>query len=285
MPIRPTMMLIGKLRLVVHLGSSLRCLYFRDIQNISLQEKGTQMALFNNPFFKSKNADVEDAYTNGVMALQNDQFDLADRNFRTAAQGGHVSALYNLALLYGGGSISPYDLDFAIDCFYKAANAGHPIASEKRWLLEAADRGGFGTQNLAKFASECGHLEGLNHLVMMCGARFFDVLCKKYGATNDVIAYELDAAATSDYPAIQRFLKRTNISPSFYEGGLNRLVSGSAADQITNGLTELYMGMKAGRVADELCLMARCTIVGHIVLKSPYGSRSAPLKSIKDFYE
>lgn len=242
------------------------------------------MALFRNPFFKSESVSVEDAYENGVMALHNDQFDLANRNFHTAAQGGHVSALFNLALLNGGGSISPYDLDFAIDCFYRAANAEHPTASKNRWLLEAADRGGLGTKNLAKLASEFVHLGGLNHLIMMCGARFFDVLCKKYGATNDVIAYELDAAATSDNQAIQRFLKRTGVSPSFYEGGLNRLSSGSAADQITDGLTELYMGLRAGGVTDELALMARCTVVGHIVLKSPYGSRSAPLKGIRDFY-
>jgi len=243
------------------------------------------MALFRNPFFRSKDEDAEDVYTNGVMALQNGQLDLANRNLLKAAQGGHISALYNLALLNGDGSISPYDLDFAIDCFYKAAAAGHPQASECRWLLEAADRGGLGVHNLAKLASEWDHQGGLNHLIMMAAARLFDVLCKKYGATNDVIAYELDAAATSDYLAIQRFLKRTGIQLSFYDGGLNRLTPGSAADQITDGLNELYMGMKTAGVADGLCLMARCTIVGHIIRRSAYGSRSAPLRGIRDFYE
>ena len=119
---------------------------------------------------------------------------------------------------------------------------------------------------------------------MMCAGRLFDVLCKKFGATNDVIAYELDAAATSDDQAVLRFLRRTGIPSSFYEGGLNRLTPGSAADQITDGFNELYLGMKASGMTDEMCLMARCTLVGHIILKSPFGSRSQPLKGVYDFY-
>ncbi len=243
------------------------------------------MALFQNPFFKSVEVDVEDAYSNGVLALQSKQYALADRNFRKAAQGGHVSAFYNLSILNGAGYVSPYDLDFAIDCFYKAASAGHPTATELRWQLEAADRGGFGTQNLAKFAAQMPLQDGLNHMIMMCAGRFFDVLCKMYGATNDVIAYELDAAATSDNLGVQRFLHRTGIPESFYAGGLDRLTPGSAADQITDGFNELYRGMKASGMTDDLCLMARCTVVGHIIRKSPFGSRSQPLKGIYDFYD
>jgi TPR repeat protein len=243
------------------------------------------MGLFQNPFFQSKDEKVEGFYTNGNLALQCNQYDLANSNFRKAAEGGHVSAFYNLALLNGCGYISPYDLDLAIDYFYKAASAGHPTASEKLQLLEAADRGGFGSHNLAKFASETIPLQdGLNHLVMMCAGRFFDVLCKKYGATNDVIAYELDAAATSENPAVLRYLSRTGIPSSFYEGGLNRLTPGSVADQITSGLNELHVGMKKSGMADEMCLMARCTIAGHIIRKSPYGSHSQPLKGVYDFY-
>lgn len=241
------------------------------------------MALFRNPFFRSKIDHIEDAFTNGVLALQANQYDLANRNFRKSAESGHVSALFNLALLNGCGHISPYDLDFAIDCFYKAAEAGHPVASEARWLLEGADRGGFGTQRLAKFAADTLPHHGLNHLVMMCAGRFFDVLCKKHDATDDMIAYELDAAAMSENPAVLRFLKRTGIPLSFYKGGLDRLTPGSAADQITDGLNELYVGMKSSGLPNEMCLMARCTIVGHIIRKSPYGARSLPLKGVHDF--
>ena len=109
--------------------------------------KDTEMALFRLPSFKSKDDKIEVFYTNGVLAVQAEKYDLANTNFRKAAEGGHVSAFYNLALLNGAGYISPYDLDLAIDYFYKAANAEHPTATENRWLLEAADRGGFGTQN------------------------------------------------------------------------------------------------------------------------------------------
>lgn len=79
----------------------------------------------------------------------------------------------------------------------------------------------------------------------------------QYGATNDVIAHELDAVATSENPATIQFLRRTGIPPSS-EGRLNRLTRGSAADQITDGLNELHLGRTSG-LADELCLMARCT--------------------------
>jgi hypothetical protein len=52
----------------------------------------------------------------------------------------------------------------------------------------------------------------------------------------------------------------------------------------TSRLNELQVGMKKSGMADEMCLMARCTIAGHIIRKSPYGSRSQPLKGVYDFY-
>ena len=33
---------------------------------------------------------------------------------------------------------------------------------------------------------------------MICAARYYDVICRQNGATTDVIAYELEAAATSE---------------------------------------------------------------------------------------
>lgn len=243
------------------------------------------MVTTQKPFYESSDSRVEAAYTAGVEALQRGQYQLADQQFRDAAAAGHVSALYNMAILNGAGYISPYNLDLAIDCFYKAAAAGHPTASELRWQLDAADRGGFGTQNLARFAAQLPHEDGLNHIIMMCAARFYDVLCKQHGAATDVIAYELDAASRSDNPAVQRFLQRTGLPESFYQGGLDRLVRGSAADQITDGLNQLHLGLRQSGMSDDLCLMARCTIVGHLILKSAYASRAQPLLGIDDFLQ
>lgn len=232
----------------------------------------------------SDDGDIEAAYTKGVLALQNSDFYTADKFLREAAVGAHASAYYNLSLMHGAGMISPYSIDFATDCFYKAAASEHPKASENLWLLEAADRGGFGADNLAKLASEWPSSGGLNHLLMICACRFYDVLCRKYGATADVIAYELAAASNSDDLSVLEFLQRTGVPESFYEGGLNRLMEGSAADQITDGLNALHVGLKRGGTRDPFCRMVRCTIVGYIVSKSPFGANAKPLLGTDKFF-
>lgn len=119
---------------------------------------------------------------------------------------------------------------------------------------------------------------------MICAARFFDVTCKKYGATNDVIAYELDGAASSDWKFIHSFIGRTGIDSSFYEGGLNRLSEGSAADQVTDGLNALSVAMGQIGYDQNLIVMARCSIVGYIILKSPYRQNAEPLRGIDAFF-
>ena len=242
------------------------------------------MAEFQNPFFTSASEDVEAEYESGVRALQRGDANAASRHFVSAAQGGQVSALFNLSLLWGGGSVTPYDFDLAADCWYKAAEAGHPRAKAALWHLEAADRGGYGADNLAKFAEEANSSGELIPSIMISAARFYDVICRKYGATVDVIAYELDAAAKSDFYFVHSFIERTGIDKSFYEGGLERLKAGSAADQITDGLNKLTIAMMRSGLSDRLALMARCSIVGHIIAKSPYGDRSEPLRGVDTFF-
>jgi hypothetical protein len=222
--------------------------------------------------------------TSGVHALQRGDHDAASKHFGNAARGGHVSAFYNLSLLWGGGSVTPYDFDLAADCWYKAAEAGHPSAKDTRWLLEAADRGGFGADNLAKFAEKEGPTTSLVPQIMICAARFCDVVCRKHGATVDVIAYELDAAAKSDFDFVHSFIKRTGIEKGFYEGGIDRLKTGSAADQITDGLNKLHVARRSSGVSEKLAIMARCSIVGYIIAKSPYGDRSQPLRGVDTFF-
>ena len=243
------------------------------------------MVEFQNPFFTSTSAEVEAEYVAGVDALQADDYNAASRHFGNAAREGHVSALFNLSLLWGGGRVTPYDFDLAADCWYKAAEAGHPRAKTVLWQLEAADRGGFGTDNLAKFTAEANAGNSLVPSIMICAARFYDVICRKYGATVDVIAHELDAAATSDFYFVHSFIKRTGIDAGFYDGGLSRLKPGSAADQITDGLNKLYVAMRHSGASDKLALMARCSIVGHIIAKSPYGDRSQPLCGLDTFFD
>ena len=242
------------------------------------------MRLFANPFFRSASDAVEQTYTEGVKALQRHDHAAADRLFRQAAAGGHVSALYNLAIMHGSGLANPWDPEFGIECFYKAADAGHPSASESRWLLEGADRGGFGTDNLTLLASRMRPEGGLNAMTMLCACRFIEVLCRQHDATDAVIAYELDAAVMSDDPAVIRHVERTGVPHRFYAGGLNKLVAGSSADQITDVLNAFSMAMQGARQPEKMVIIARCTIVGHLIRTSRHGSLSRPMLGVQQFH-
>lgn len=242
------------------------------------------MAFFSNPFFKSKDKTTEDDYSKGVICLQNSDFYGANNLFKLAAACGHVSALYNLALINGGGSISPYDIDFAIICFRKAADGGHPKAKEFSPWIDKAEDTSFGTTALAMFAARLPAQDEPNHLLMMVGCRLYSALCIQHDALDSVIEYELDAASTSDHPYVHRFVERTGVKESIYLGGLNRIQGGSAADQITDGLNDLYLGLKRSGHSDKLCLMIRCTIVGYIIAKSKYANEAAPLTGYDRFF-
>lgn len=242
------------------------------------------MTKFQLPFFRSKEKKVQAQYEAGVSALQCGDFSTASLHFDIAAQNGHISALYNQSLLCGSGNITPYDFDIAADCWYKAAEAGHPRAKETLWQLEAADRGGFGFDNLVKFAENSSFENGLVAQIMICAARFCDVLCRKYGATVDVIAYELDTAAKSDFDFVHSFIRRTGVSCDFYNGGIKRLQPNSAADQITDGLNKLSIAMVNAGASQQLMIMARCSIIGYVIAKSPYGDLALPLNGIDSFF-
>ncbi|NKF24768.1 sel1 repeat family protein [Solimonas marina] len=242
------------------------------------------MALFGNPFFKSESKETEDDYSKGVLCLQKGNFYDADKYFRAAAASGHVSALYNLALINGGASISPCDIDFAISCFRKAGNGGHPKAKEFSTWIDKAEDTSFGTRALAMFAAQLPAQNEPNHLLMMVGCRLYSALCTQYEASDSVVEYELDAASTSDHPYIHRFIDRTGVNKSIYSGGLNRVQQGSAADQITDGLNHLFLGLKHSGHSDDLGLMIRCTIVGYIISKSKHANAASPLLGIDKFF-
>lgn len=242
------------------------------------------MTLFKNPFFESESDDVEADYIKGVQSLASDRFDDASTFFQRAALRGHVSALYNLFVIHASGFISPWNFELAADCWYKAANSGHPSAKGNIWMLEAADRGGFGYDNLADMAADPSNNGRINGVLMTCAARFTDVLCKKYGATSDLIAYEIDAARQSDETDVQKFISRTGISRNFTDGGLSRLVEGTAADQITNGLNQFSVAQKRSGLKDAHIRMARCTIIGYVIQKSIYGNNSQPLLGVDKFF-
>ncbi|MEQ5828489.1 sel1 repeat family protein [Sulfitobacter sp. NFXS29] len=248
------------------------------------------MPLFSR--FGSKEDPAEQAYQQGLRHLKRGDLPKASLKFSQAMSSGHKSATYNLSLLWGAGAVSPYDFNIAADCWYKAAAAGHDKAIETLWLLEAADRAGFGFDNLVDQIRQQpatpirkGLPKSLNGPLMICTARFVEACCRKYGATADVIAYELDGAASSDFPFVQAYIARTGLDKSFYEDGLNRIVKNSAADQITDGMNAISEALRESGVPLQLAVMARCSIVGHIISKSAFGGKAQPLQGVDKFFD
>ena len=242
------------------------------------------MSLFGQPFFRSENTRTEDSYTKGVQCLQSNDFYGADRFLKSAAERGHVSALYNLSLIHGSGHISPYDIDFAIACFRQAASGGHPRTEDFTEWLDKAEDTSFGTIGLAMFAAKFPVTNVPNHILMMVGCRLYSSLCAMYDTWDAVIEYELDAASHSDYAYVHNFIDRTGVKKSVYSGGLDRLEEGSPPDQITDGLNQLHIGLQQSGLNEKLCLMMRCTIVGYVISKSKYAGTAHPLLGVDKFF-
>lgn len=237
-------------------------------------------------FYKSKNKDAERLYEAGVCCLQTNDFYGANAYFKQAAEEyGHTSAYYNLALINGMGQISPYNVDFAVQCFRQAATRGHPKAKEFLFWLDKAEDTSFGTIGLSMWASKSLPQNEPNHILTMTGCRLYSTLCKQYNATDAIIQYELDALSNNNNFYIKEFIKRTGIKKEIYHGGLNRLVEGSAAEQISDGLNSLYVSLKKAGNSDSLCLMIRCTIVGYIISKSSHSVNARPLLGFDKFFQ
>ena len=158
---------------------------------------------------------------------------------------------------------------------------GSPVGSK---MLEAADKVQLTPISDTLFMPKVSAHDGLNALVMVTACRYFSGFCAKLNATRDVIAYELDGASSSEMPAVHRFIERTGLDRSFYEGGMDRIAPGSPADMATNALNELGVAMMMSGLKYEICAMARSTVVGYIIRKSPFGSRSGPLLGVSDFF-
>src|SRR4051794_6262492 len=97
---------------------------------------------------------TEDIYSEGVLCLQRNDYYGANAFFKTAAEGGNASAIYNLALINSTGMISPYDVGFSISCLRLAAALGHPKAKGFEECLGKAEDTTLGTTELNMFAAQ-----------------------------------------------------------------------------------------------------------------------------------
>lgn len=230
-------------------------------------------------------------YRKGLMFIEENEPEEANKMWKISATKNHAPSINNLALLNGGGVTSPYNIDYAAECFYKTATLNHKDAKQTIHMLEAADRGGFGFDNLARTAGPAQTFMGgskqisLNSLHTVCACRFVKVLCDIFNAAETVIAYELDCAAASDEEYVHNFIERTGIKKETYSGGEHRLESESPADKITDGLNQLAVSMSQKGASPEIITFQRCTIVGYLILHSHWGYHSTQLHGINRFFD
>ena len=143
-----------------------------------------------------------------------------------------------------------------------------------------------------------GSQDDLPAILIVCACRFTHVLCKQHSVTDEVIDYELPAAAKSDNPAIREFVRRTGIElprrRSWVQEDLRDsrmeffspdLVEGSAADRITDGFNQITVAFMTAGYSDELAAFARCTVLGYLVSKSERGTHAQPLLGFEQFFE
>lgn len=262
----------------------------RDEQALGSNLAGAPYELFGKQFFKGSSASAEEVYRKGSLVLarayqtgSREDFQLAKDLYMAAEFEGHGSAIYNLFGMHGGGCLSTYDIDQAEHYWRKAAELNHPIAKQQLFMLEDADHGEFGVQASVKYAGFPAAPGFLSPFLITSACRSLVAACERHGATSDVIAYELDAASSSEKPMVLAFIERTGVARESYQGGMSRVEEKSPADWVTDGLNDLFIAMRRNGIDEDLCILARCTMVGYLILKSDLGSESSPLLGVREF--
>lgn len=249
------------------------------------------MSRFGLPFFLSDNLTTEMIYSKGVSALEVGKYRAAFKHFSQAAEDGHLSASYNLALLIAMGHVSPYDIDLSIRHYQRAARAGHPNAKFALRVLDSVEGGAFSYESsflqplveahMEVFVSRPGEL---SPYMILFATQLFKRFCSNVSIQDAFIAAELDAASQSEWPAMRNFIKRTGIPSHFYRHGMARLQENRAADLITDRLIELSLAMLQTESSQEMTAFVRSTIVGYVIENSRHAEGAKPLLGMKDFW-
>lgn len=235
-------------------------------------------------FYRSSSNEIESYYNCGVLDLYKNDFNSAADNFKIAAKNGHISAIFNLCSIIGGGLITPYDFDLAANYWREAAEGGHPRAKESLCILDAADGLEFKIGALPQLAEDTRWNGGLVASTMISAARFYSAICDKHIVSQQVIFYELNAASTSDYGFVHKFIERTRIDKGLFSGSVD-LDYGSVEDEITDDMNMFFVNMRRAGVSPELVAMARCSVVGYVIQNSFYGVHDNVLFGVDKFFD
>lgn len=233
------------------------------------------MKQFISRFFHSSgDATLDEQYRSGVMQLKSGDYTGAARSLRAAAASGHVSALYNLALMYKQGLTESFEIEKAIDLFRQAAERGHEQGKAQTALFEQlGNPQGVSVQLLTYLVTNFSRSGGDGAFVYGYAN---EILCTTGDREElmDFVFMELDRASQGEVSA-KAFVQSTGIARPLFEGALERAVGGSLAQMQSERLNQIEEVLAANGIPRVSVIFARCSVVGSVIKKSgiaPMGS-------------
>lgn len=236
-------------------------------------------------FFQSTtSASVDEVYKSGVLLLQKGDYPGAVTALRAAADRGHASATYNLALMYKQGLTESFDIDEAIILFKQAGDFGHTRAQAHWNLFERLgseeplndDDVSFLVQNFSRTGGDGAFVYGLANEFIRRTPDPSDLL--------EFVMIELSGASNGSASA-QAFVRRTGIPPSSFEYSLSESREGTPARLRSDLLDRIcHVVMGKGGIPQSSIVFARCSIVGYVIKKcglAPMGALP-PFTAYKD---
>jgi hypothetical protein len=223
--------------------------------------------LISRFFHASGDAALDEQYRSGVLLLQSGDYTGAARAFRAAATSGHVSALYNLAMMYKQGLTESFEIDKAIDLFKQAADRGHEQAKANLALFQKlGSEQGVSTEDLTALIANFSRAGGDGAFVFGYASEILRTTPDREELT-DFVFMELDRASQGEVSA-KAFVQGTGIARSLFEGSLGRSVEGSLARMQSDRLNQIEEVLAVNGIARASVVFARCSVVGCVIKKS-----------------
>jgi hypothetical protein len=223
--------------------------------------------LISRFFHSSGDTALDEQYKSGVLLLKSGDYTGAARALRAAAASGHVSALYNLALMYKQGLTESFEIEKAIDLFKQAAERGHEQARLQVALFEQlGNPQGVSMELLTYLVTNFSRLGGDGAFVFGYAN---EILCttRDREELTDFVFMELDRANQGEVSA-KAFVQSTGIARSLFEGSLGRSGEGSLARMQSDRLNQIEEVLAVNGIARASVVFARCSVVGCVIKKS-----------------
>lgn len=232
--------------------------------------------LISRFFHASGDAALDEQYRSGVLLLKSGDYTGAARALRAVAASGHVSALYNLALMYKQGLTESFEIEKAIDLFKQAAERGHEQAKAQLALFQIlGSERGVSVEHLNALAINFSRAGGDGAFVFGYANEILCTTQDREELTNFVFM-ELDRASHGE-ASERAFVQSTGIPRSRFEGSLVRSVEGTLARMQSDRLNHVGELLALNGIAKPSVIFARCSVVGLVIKKSEIAPMGALL--------